>query len=88
MTRVPGLLASLLLLLFVLPACDSGTDEPEEDLRILFGVSFERLFSDPSAAEIQTTAPSAPFDATAVYKGAFAPGQISWTDAWTAYPGN
>ena len=53
MTRVPGLLASLLLLLFVLPACDSGTDEPEEDLRILFGVSFERLFSDPSAAEIQ-----------------------------------
>lgn len=42
----------------------------------------------PSAQEIQTIAPPAPFDATAVYKGAFAPGQISWTDAWTAYPGN
>jgi hypothetical protein len=30
--------------------------------------------------------PPAPFDPTGNYRGAFAPGQIPWTDGWTAYP--
>ncbi|MFH2010965.1 MAG: hypothetical protein ABI333_30475 [bacterium] len=30
--------------------------------------------------------PPAPFDPTANYRGAFAPGSIPWTDGWTAYP--
>jgi hypothetical protein len=33
-------------------------------------------------------APPAPFDPTAVYLGAFAPGSIPWTDAWTEFPGS
>lgn len=32
--------------------------------------------------------PSAGFDATATYMGAFAPGGADWTDGWTAYPEN
>ncbi len=30
--------------------------------------------------------PPAPFDSTANYRGAFAPGTIPWTTGWTAYP--
>jgi hypothetical protein len=33
-------------------------------------------------------APPAPFDSFAIYLGAFAPGQIPWTDDWTAFPGS
>ncbi|MEM1054802.1 MAG: hypothetical protein AAGI52_04695 [Bacteroidota bacterium] len=51
--RLPALFA--LLVLAPLTACDGGTDEPpEDDLRLFFGVSFERLFSEPSEAEIQS----------------------------------
>jgi hypothetical protein len=44
-----------------------------------------------SAGATNTTgvpAPPAPFDQTAVYLGAFAPGSIPWTDAWTEFPGS
>ncbi len=30
--------------------------------------------------------PPAGFDPTAVFRGAFAPGQVPWTEGWTAYP--
>lgn len=30
--------------------------------------------------------PPAPFDSTANYRGAFAPGAIPWTEGWTSYP--
>ncbi len=49
----PLFLALLLALTPFWTGCDSGGSEPpEEDLNILFGVSTTRLFADPSAAEI------------------------------------
>jgi hypothetical protein len=44
-----------------------------------------------SPSAVNTTgipAPPQPYDQTAVYMGAFAPGSIPWTDAWTAFPGS
>lgn len=45
-------------------------------------------WSPSVAAAAGAPAPPAGFDPTAVYLGAFAPGQLPWTDGWTAYPGN
>ncbi|MGB3544103.1 alpha/beta hydrolase family protein [Rubrivirga sp.] len=53
-----GAIPVLLALLIALPACDSSEpDEPgdgDEQGRVLFGVNYDRLFSDATAAEIQS----------------------------------
>ena len=48
----PLFLALLLALTPFWAGCDSGETDPPENLNILFGVSINRLFSEPSAAEI------------------------------------
>ncbi|MEM6326513.1 MAG: peptidase [Bacteroidota bacterium] len=75
-------LRAFLLLLALLPvaACDMTEEPPISDLRIVGGVSFERLFADPTATEIQavrddwasrtTSATDAQIVASAAFDGA------------------
>ena len=61
---------------------DPGIERPYD----LGNPSWVPAPTNTTGTEIE--APPSGFDTTAVYRGAFAPGQIPWTEGWTDYPKN